>query len=314
MNYIKKILILLLTIIVSNVAFSQIDQKEHRLDDVYKECCNKQHGDYGALSCAIDVSKEWNKEMNKYYTGLMNVLDTNAQEDLRLAQEQWTRYRDLEYKFSNSLHDMQGTMYLRLRALRSMRIVRARALELKSYYWVRTEEEELKGYKLNADQVVTQESKVDTILPTPDSTFFSSLDSIRINNADHVIENYINSYFDITKKKEVIEKASLDHTEIPGEDCRYRTEYGNIVIEEDYGCDSYFQTTTIEFKNYSFDEVKRILKVLLPKEYNREDEKGYGGSPDGWEENGHYYNYGGNCHLDIIKGENKIIVQYGCSC
>ena len=169
-------------------------------------------------------------------------------------------------------------------------------------------------FNMAFSQIVTQENKIDTILPTPDSTFFNNLDSSRINNADYVIEKYIDSYFFITKEKEVIEKASLNHTEIPGEDCRYRTEYNSIAIEEDYGCDSYFQTTTIEFNNYSFEEVKRIIKILLPTKYNRENDHGNPGDSDGWNESDLDYNYNDNCSLSIFKEENKILVQYGCSC
>lgn len=315
MVQINKIQILILTTFAFNVAFSQIDQNKHHLDDVYKECYNKQKGDYGALYCAIDVGKEWNKEMNRYYGFLMNVLDTNAQNELKLAQEQWIKYRDLEYRFSGSLHDLQGTMYLRMRAYRNMRIVRTRALELKYYYWVRTEDEEPKSYKSNKVQVVSLENEMDSILPTPDVKFINSLDKSRITNAEYVIEKYIDTFFHITKQEEVIEKASISHTEIPGEDCRYRTEYNrSIAVEKDYGCDSYDQTTTIEFTNYSLREVKRVLKCMLPTKYNRENDYGNPVDSEGWDESDGDYNYNGNCSLHIHKEENKILVQFGCGC
>ena len=314
MNSIKKTITLLLAIFVFNLSFSQFEQNEHRLDKDYKECCNNQHGDYGALDCAINLTKEWDKEMNKYYRGLINILDSATRYDLKLAQKQWVKYKDLEYKFSNSLHDMQGTMYLRMRAVRNMQIVRTRALELKSYYWVRTEEEEPKRYISNTTQSVTQQNKPDSILPTPDAKFINSLDKSRIINAEYVIEKYIDRYFYISKEKEVVEKAPSNHTEIPGQDCRFRTEYSSIAVEKDYGCDSYNQTTTIEFTNYSFREVKRVLKILLPTEYNRENNHGNPVNSNGWNKSDGDYSYDGNCSLYIYKKENKILVKYGCSC
>ena len=153
----------------------------------------------------------------------------------------------------------------------------------------------------------------ESILPTPDSTFFNHLDTNRLNNAEYIIEKYIGSYFILTKEKEVIMKAGPNHPEIPGEDCLTRTEYGRIAIEVNWMCEDLFLTKTIEFNKYSLKEVKRILKILLPKEYNRENDKGDPGDDDGWNEDA-YYNYDDMCALDILVENNKILVQYGCSC
>ena len=224
MNHLKKTITFILTLFVFNVAFSQNEQS-HRLDDIYKECCNKKHGDYGALSCAIDVSKEWNNEINKYYKGLMNVLDSNAQNDLKQAQEQWLTYRDLEYKFSESLHNMDGTMYSRMRVQRNMEISRTRALELKSYYWTRTEEDEPKDYESKTGQIETQQNKTDTILPTPDEAFFDGLDS---SNVDAILEKYMEYY-----------------------------KIKNVYTDNVDG--SY----TYQLKGYPLEEVKSVLKMLL---------------------------------------------------
>ena len=298
------------------MTFSQVEQITHSLDKRYEQCCNKNHGDYGAVQCAIDLGKEWDKEMNKYYFGLMNVLDSVAQNELKLAQSQWIKYRDLEYKFSNSLHDMQGTMYLRMRAYRNMKIVRTRALELKSYYWIRTEEDELKVNNPDSIEVQPALKKGNTnlVLPTPDSKFFSGLEISKRNNAQYVIEKYIDTYLVVSKARKVIGKAPLSHTEIPGENCLFRTEYSNVVIFEDFGCDSYFQTTSIEFKNYSFDEVQRLIKILLPKVQMVSDDDNYPADRTGWNESENYYKYNSNCTLDIHKEENKILISYGCSC
>ena len=150
---------------------------------------------------------------------------------------------------------------------------------------------------------------IDSILPTPDDKFMSGLDSSLINNAEYVIKKYIETYFVVTKEKEVIEKASINHPEIPGKDCKYRTEYTCFNITEDYGCESYEQTTTIEFTHYTFQEVKRVIKILLPKVANYEIEDSY---YEGWDNDDRHYSYEDYCGLDIFKMENKILVEYGC--
>lgn len=311
----KIIITSLLAIFVFNFSFSQIEQNEHRLDKEYKACCNKKHGDYGALYCAIELGKEWDLEMNKYYLGLMNILDSIAQKDLLSAQRQWMKYRDLEYKFSNSLHDMEGTMYLRMRAYRNMRIVRMRALELKSYYWVRIEEDEPKGYESKKDQSISSPNKLDSTLPTPDTNFISSLDKSRITNAEYVIKKYIEAYLSITKNEEVIKKTYHNGPDKPGEGCLFRTEYNNgIALENDYGCDSYQMTTTVEFNNYSLEEVKRVIKILLPTEYTPIKDRINADDYEGWNEDYTDYIYDEMCSLSIYIESNKILVTYGCSC
>jgi len=150
---------------------------------------------------------------------------------------------------------------------------------------------------------------IDSILPTPDDKFMSGLDSSVINNAEYVIKKYIEAYFFVTKEKAVIEKASINHPEIPGKDCKYLTEYNTFNVIEDYGCESYEHTTTIEFTHYTFKEVKRVIKILLPKVASYEAEKDH---YEGWDSGDRHYSYEDYCGLDIFKKENKILVEYGC--
>ena len=62
--------------------------------------------------------------------------------------------------------------------------------------------------------------------------------------------------FSVTKTIEVIETTSANHPEGIF-DCHTRTEYGKIALEE-YMCDSYDLTKTIEFNNYSLKEVQSL--------------------------------------------------------
>lgn len=317
----KKLLVKTITYLLTffaslKLTYSQVEQNSHPLDEKYEQCCNNHHGDFGSLNCANEFTTKWNKELEKFYWGLMNILDSLGQNDLRLAQEQWLEYRDLELKFSSGLYDLEGTMYSRMRAQRIMNITKRRALDLKSYYWVRTEEDDplVKEQDSSTTHSILHKENISLKLPTPDTQFFSGLEKDKRNNAQYVIEKYIETYLAVTKEQKVIGKAPLYNTEIPGENCLFRTEYGNIAFIEDYGCDSYFQTTTIEFSNYSFDEVIEIIKILLPKVQNESDDDNYSLERTGWNESKSYYEYNSNCTLEIHKEENKIIVSYGCSC
>ena len=311
---VKTITYILIFFASLNLAYSQVEQNSHLLDEKYEQCCNNHHGDFGSLTCANEFKKKWEEEIDKFYWGLMNVLDSLGQNDLKLAQEQWLEYRDLEMKFSNELYDLEGTMYTRMRAQRIMHTTRSRALDLKSYYWVRTEEDEPEDQNSIQTQSSLRTNNSNLVLPAPDSSFFSQMEKSKRNNAQYVIEKYVDTYLSTTKAREVISKAPLYNTEIPGGNCLYRTEYGNIAIIEDYGCESYFQTTTIEFSNYNFDEVIELIKILLPKVQKVSDDDNYPTDRTGWSESEHYYEYNSNCTLDIHKEENKTLISYGCSC
>ena len=143
-------------------------------------------------------------------------------------------------------------------------------------------------------------NKIDSILPTPDSTFFIDIDTS--TSLNFIIDKYINSNFFVTKPTKILETTAADHPEGVW-DCHTRTEYGNIAFEE-YTCDL-FLTKTIEFKNYSFEEVNRVFRILFTK-------KSDNGESDGWYEDS--YNYDGMCNLGIRKENNIIIVDFGCSC
>lgn len=142
---------------------------------------------------------------------------------------------------------------------------------------------------------------IDSILPTPDSTFFIDIDTS--TSLDFIIDKYINSNFSVTKPTKILETTAADHPEGVW-DCHTRTEYGNIAFEE-YNCDL-FLTKTIEFSNYSFEDVNRIIKKLFTKKSNN-------GESDGWYQG--QYIYGDSmCSLSIIENDEKIIVTFGCSC
>jgi uncharacterized protein YecT (DUF1311 family) len=55
-------------------------------------------------------------------------------ESLRLAQLEWIKQRDLEFKFIDSIYDtLEGTMYIPMRIAAHMEVIRKRALALNHY-------------------------------------------------------------------------------------------------------------------------------------------------------------------------------------
>lgn len=134
----------------------------------------------------------------------------------------------------------------------------------------------------------------ESILPTPDSTFFNNPNP----QAENLIEKYVKSYFAVTQPTEVLETTSTDHPEGVW-DCHTKTEYGKIITTT-YTCDMQFDQI-FRFDNYTFEEVHRILKLLFV-----DNNEGY------W--NGSKYGNGIGCSIEIEKNNGKIIVALGCGC
>jgi hypothetical protein len=150
---------------------------------------------------------------------------------------------------------------------------------------------------LNNQKVIT--NKINLKLPIPDTAHFSN-SSPPIENI-YLIEKYVKTYFTMTQPTKVLKTTSADNPEGVF-NCHTRTEYGNIAMEE-YTCDLQLEKT-VEFKNYSFEEVNRVLKILYPEVEN----KVWGENIYGYDSDGGY-----GCSLEIINENSKIVVFYGCS-
>ncbi len=126
-------LIFLLTCLTASGSLSQ-EQTQHPIDKALETCIDKNGSTAGMVECTDKAFAAWDKELNKNYGELMRTLKPTQKETLRSSQLEWIKYRDLEFKFIDSIYDtMQGTMYIPMRIDARMEVVKKRALELKGF-------------------------------------------------------------------------------------------------------------------------------------------------------------------------------------
>lgn len=134
----KNLLLILLILGFGYAAIAQNEvEEEHPIDIKLDQCLDidTNQTTYGTIACFETSREDWDIELNKYYQLLMDVIQEDAKAMLKESQLKWIEYRDLEYAFSNKMHtDMEGTLWKIVAAGRRYEIVKARALELKSYY------------------------------------------------------------------------------------------------------------------------------------------------------------------------------------
>ena len=114
---------------------SRVAQEQtHPIDKALEACIDKNGSTAGMVECTDKAYVAWDKELNKNYGELMRALKPTQKESLRLAQLEWIKYRDLDFKLIDGLYDkMQGTMYIPMRIDARMEVVKKRTLELKGF-------------------------------------------------------------------------------------------------------------------------------------------------------------------------------------
>ncbi|NNG26738.1 MAG: DUF1311 domain-containing protein, partial [Ignavibacteriaceae bacterium] len=125
----------ILLILLINFTFGQeTETVKHPIDIKVEDCLaiGSNQTTVGMIACILTAMEEWDAELNKYYKLLMNTLNSDEQEKLRVAQRQWMVYRDKEFEFIGMRYGkMEGTMFNIIEADSRSNIVRQRALELK---------------------------------------------------------------------------------------------------------------------------------------------------------------------------------------
>ena len=129
----KLILALFSVFLLAAVAIAQ-EPAQHPIDKALEACTDKNGSTAGMVECTDKAYAAWDKELNKIYGELMRALKPTQKEALRLAQLEWIKYRDINFKFIDSVYDtMDGTMYIPMRVDARMEVVKKRALELKGF-------------------------------------------------------------------------------------------------------------------------------------------------------------------------------------
>jgi uncharacterized protein YecT (DUF1311 family) len=137
MNKLRGCLLLLLflanapaTLCAQDAAVSE----EHAIDKALGRCVDKDPSTAGMVNCIGQAARDWDKELNKNYQRLTAALDPEPRRALRIAQQEWLKYRDREFALIDALYaKMEGTMYIPMHAEDRLRVVRRRAQELASY-------------------------------------------------------------------------------------------------------------------------------------------------------------------------------------
>jgi uncharacterized protein YecT (DUF1311 family) len=116
---------------------------QKRIDKQEENCLKKDSSTAGCVNCAEQTYKEWDRQLNIYYTELIELLEPAQKAELKKSQLNWLKFRDGEFKQIESLFStLEGTMYIPMQVESRVRIVRDRALQLISYYRLFAEDEE----------------------------------------------------------------------------------------------------------------------------------------------------------------------------
>jgi uncharacterized protein YecT (DUF1311 family) len=130
----RKLLLALISILFLASLSTAQEQPQHPIDKALDACIDKNGSTAGMVECTDKAYAAWDKELNKNYGELMRALNPKQKEALRLAQLEWIKYRDLEFKSIDSIYDtMEGTMYIPMRVSAHLEVIKKRALELSNY-------------------------------------------------------------------------------------------------------------------------------------------------------------------------------------
>lgn len=127
----KRLNLALLAVLLFPMMAAAQEEPAHAIDKALDACIDKNGSTAGMVECTDKAYVAWDKELNKQYGDLMRTLTPKQKEALRLTELEWIKYRDLEFKFIDSIYDtLDGTMYIPMRIAARMEVIKKRALEL----------------------------------------------------------------------------------------------------------------------------------------------------------------------------------------
>ena len=125
---------LLAIAVLSFSASAWTQDKPDPLETADKACMDKAMSTASMSDCADASYKRWDAELNRVYAELRGKVDKPAQLALKESQQKWLAYRDAENRTIGAIyHQMQGTMYVPMRADDAREIVKARVTQLRGY-------------------------------------------------------------------------------------------------------------------------------------------------------------------------------------
>ncbi|MDV6168788.1 lysozyme inhibitor LprI family protein [Flavobacterium sp. DG1-102-2] len=134
---IKQYLFLFLMLFCCSVMFAQAGPGSNPIDDALRECrADKENQNpEGSIQCEYAARIAWEKEVEKHYKKLLEILTADEKKGLRISQKDWLNYRDNEMLFASTFYkNMKSDSWLVIQAVRLTSIQRTRALELQEYY------------------------------------------------------------------------------------------------------------------------------------------------------------------------------------
>jgi len=111
-------------------------EQEHPIDDILNECREAVGSNTeSSIQCEYSARIAWEKEVDKYYKMLLEVLKPEEKKQFKATHKSWVIYRDEEMAFAGLLYkNMDSKAWLVIHAARLTAIIRTRALELQEYH------------------------------------------------------------------------------------------------------------------------------------------------------------------------------------
>jgi uncharacterized protein YecT (DUF1311 family) len=125
---------MIIFVFCSSLSFAQEVKREHPIDMWLSKCIQQDDSTAGMRECNGKAYEMWDKEMNKNYKELMNVLSPEGKKLLKKAQLSWIKFRDDEFKLNSQIiGSKDGTMWLIVGDSFRVGFVKRRSMELGGY-------------------------------------------------------------------------------------------------------------------------------------------------------------------------------------
>lgn len=136
-----KLYISFLILVCNSAAVAQGQYESgHPIDEELNECREAAGSRTEAsIQCEYTARIAWEKEVDRYYKQLLEVLKPQEKKQFRAAHKSWVIFRDEEMAFAGALYkNMENKAWLVIHAARLTNIIRTRALELQEYHEMAT--------------------------------------------------------------------------------------------------------------------------------------------------------------------------------